>query len=209
MAAAGLTRYLPTGAVAVIHYTGGQALKPAFDQSALGQIFNDPQMQIRQPKQAVYQAFKVATNAPRSDVNQRVCPVVGRQGERVRSLRGRQAPTCHVCAIEVAVRKARALFEEAMRGDASVSKRTVNGNEIAILSAKQQQAIAKDIYVFASGASAMDAMLERIDADAAPETVTPPSVGCWSGHRVGGCGHFASVAEGAGEPDGDGSRGPV
>ena len=64
---ADLEWFLPTGAVVMVRYHGGEALGPAFQQSAIGQILNDPQMKqfLQKPKQAVYRAVTVATNALR------------------------------------------------------------------------------------------------------------------------------------------------
>ena len=178
-AAVDLTRFLPTGAVAVVHYTGGETLKPAFNQSALGQIFNDPQMQefLRKPKQAVYQALKVATNAPRPEVSRQACRwLVGKESALAVYVEGQ--PQVVICArLGADAPKARVLFEEALKDDDSVRKRTFKGNEITILSAQQQQTIAKDIFVFANDGKAMDAVLERIYADTLPaETVAPSAL---------------------------------
>lgn len=177
--AAGLTRYLPTGAVAVIHYTGGQALRPAFDQSALGQIFNDPQMQefLRKPKQALYRGIATATNAPRPELTQQICRwLVGK--ESAFAVYVEDKPQFVMCVrLGADAPKARALIEEALKGTNSSRKRTYKKNEVAFTAADHQQTIAKDVFVFATCTSAMDAMLERIGADATPaETVTPPAL---------------------------------
>ncbi|HUJ73082.1 MAG TPA: hypothetical protein VLZ30_12645, partial [Verrucomicrobiae bacterium] len=174
-----LTRLLPTGAVAVIHYTGGEALKPAFDQSALGQIFNDPQMQefLRKPKQALYKGMAMATNGPRPEVTRQICRWFAGK-ESALAVYVQDKPQVAICVrLGADAPKARALCDDALKSNHSVSKRTFHGNEITVIATGQQQTIAKDVFVFASDGKTMDAVLERIDADAAPtETVTPPAL---------------------------------
>jgi len=178
-AAVDLTRFFPTGAVVVVHYTGGEALKPAFDQSALGQIFNDPQMRefLRKPKQAFYKGIAMATNAPRPEVARQICRWFAGKESTV-AVYVQDKPQVAVCVrLGADASKARALCDGALTNESSVSKRTFQGNEITVVGTGQQQTVAKDIFVFASDGRMMDAVLERIDADAAPtETVTPPAL---------------------------------
>lgn len=174
-----LTRLLPTGAVAVIHYQGGEALKPAYDQSALGQVFNDPQMRefLHKPARALYQAIKIATNAPRPEVNQQVCRWLVEKESALGVYVGDRLQVAICVRLGADAPRARKLFNEALKGDGSVNKRTYKGHQITVLGVDQQQTIAKDVFVFATSANMLDAVLERIDVDAVPaETVAPPSL---------------------------------
>ncbi len=64
-----LTQFLPPNAVAIIHYAGGEKLSPAYEKSALGQIFNDLQMQafLKKPKDWIYQQVAAQPNTPNAD----------------------------------------------------------------------------------------------------------------------------------------------
>src|SRR5262249_33107464 len=156
---------LPTGAVAVIHYPGGESLGPAYGKSALGQVLNDPQMQefLRKPMQAVYRGISMATNAPRPELMQQLCHWLVAK-ESTLALYVADKPQIVVCVrLGADTPKARAVIADVLHGGKSVSKRTSQGNEVTIINSDQEQAIAKDVFVFASDTNLMDAALERID----------------------------------------------
>ena len=132
---------------------------------------------LRKPKQALYRGIATATNAPRPELTQQICRwLVGK--ESALAVYVEDKPQLVVCVrLGTDAPKARGLFDEALKGDNSVSKRTFKGNDVTIITAGQQQAIAKGVFVFASDGKTMDAVLERIDADVAPaETVRPPAL---------------------------------
>jgi prepilin-type processing-associated H-X9-DG protein len=178
-AAVNLSWFLPAGAVAVVHYTGGEALQSAYEKSALGQIINDPQMQefLRKPAQTLYRSFKVAANDAHPEVNQQLCRWLVSK-ESAMAVYVADKPQVAICVrLGDDAPKARALFDEILKGDASVSNRTFKGCNITMVEVNQQQTIAKDVFVFATDSNLLDAVVKRIDDTTPPaETVTPPNL---------------------------------
>jgi hypothetical protein len=174
-----LNQFLLTGAVAILHYAGGEALQPAYEKSALGQIINDPQMQefLRKPAETLYRGFKVAANDSHPDVNKQLCHWLVSKESAV-AFYVADKPQVAVCVrLGDDAPKARALFDDIVKSDASISRRTYNGHTVTILDAAQQQTIAKDVFVFATDSNLLDTVVERIDAATPPaETVAPPTV---------------------------------
>ena len=175
-----LTRFLPTGAVAVVHYTGGEALQSAYGQSALGQIINDSQMQefLRKPAETLYRGFTLGGKGSHADskVNQQLCHWLISK-ESAAAVYIADKPQVAVCVrLGDDAPRARAFLKETTKGDTSVSRRMFQGNEVAG-DADQQLTIAKDVFVFATDSNLLDAVLERIDAAAPPtETVAAPTL---------------------------------
>jgi prepilin-type processing-associated H-X9-DG protein len=166
-----LVRFLPTGAVVTVHYQGGEALRPAFQQSAIGQILNDPQMRqfLQKPKQALYKSVMVATNSPRPEMNRQFFHWVAGK-ESLLAVYIEEKPQVALCVrLGADAPKARAALDETLLGDDSVSKRTFHGTEVTVIGPHQQQAIVKDVFVFATETNVMDAVLERIGAATPPE----------------------------------------
>jgi len=169
-----LERFLPTGAVVVVHYQGGETFRPAFRASAIGQILTDPQMRqfLQKPKQALYRSVMVATNAPRPDVNGQFFHWLARK-ESLLAVYIDDKPQAALCVrLGADAPKARAALDEALQGDDSVSKRTFHGSEVTVIGPHQQQAIAKDVFVFATESNVMDAVLERIGAASPPDAAS-------------------------------------
>src|ERR1700722_20296749 len=131
-AAVELSRFLPTGAVAVGHYSGGETLQPAYEKSALGQIISDPQMQefLRKPTQSFYRAFKVTANNSHPDANQQLCRWAISK-ESALAVYVADKPQVAICVrLGNDASKARALFDDILKGDATASKRTVKGHSV-------------------------------------------------------------------------------
>jgi prepilin-type processing-associated H-X9-DG protein len=171
---ADLGRFFPTGAVAMVHYQGAESLRPAFQQSAIGQILNDPQMGqfLQKPKQALYRAVTIATNAPRPEVNRQFLRWVASK-ESVLAVYVEDGPQVALCVrLGTDAPRARAAFEDALEGDGSISKRTFHGTEVTVIRPHQQQAIVKDLYVFATETNLLDSLLERIGAATPPEAAS-------------------------------------
>lgn len=169
-----LERFVPTGAVVVVHYLGGETFRPAFRASAIGQILDDPQMRqfLQKPKQALYRSMTVATNAPRPEVCGQFFHWLARK-ESLLAVYVDGEPKAALCVrLGADAEKARAALDDALRGDDSVSKRTFHGTEVTVIGPHAQQAIVKDVYVFATETNVMDAVLERIGAATPPEVAS-------------------------------------
>jgi prepilin-type processing-associated H-X9-DG protein len=179
VAEADLCQLVPTGAVAVIHYAGGEQLKSAYERSALGQVLGDPEMQafLRQPKEALLKRLSSHTDAPPAEVIGQMARWI-KDKESVLAVYVGGKPAVAGCVrLGADALHGREVLAEMLKKSPSLSKRTFKGYEVTGNSDGIECAMAKDVFAAAGDAKTMDALLERIDSGASePTTLSPPAL---------------------------------
>jgi prepilin-type processing-associated H-X9-DG protein len=162
-----LSRLMPTGAVAVIYYRGGEQLKSAYEHSALGRIFNDPQMQefLRKPKAAAYRQISSQTNAPSAETVEQFHRWLIAKESVLAVYAGDKAGVVGCVRLGVDAPKGHQLISQSLKGTSS-GTRTFKTYQVTAIAGNLEYAMAKDVFAFASDSQGMDAILERIDSGA-------------------------------------------
>ena len=163
---ADLSQLLPSGAVAVIHYQGGERLKSAYEKSALGQIFKDPRMQafLQKPKQALYRELSSQTNAPSPEIVEQLHHWLVAKESAIAVYVDDKPAVAGCVRLGADTAKAQEVLEALFKGVPSKTTRTYKGHLVAGIADGGERAVAKDVLVVATDPGRMDALLDRIDS---------------------------------------------